>query len=238
MAEFGINIDTVYQTVQALANKEQRGYVTPQEFNLFANQAQLDIFEQYFYDLNAFAQQRPENNEIGDSVSMIRQKLRPWTWKQDFTNSLPAGARAGRIVHGSGMNMLIHQEIDPGEYKDYKASRWHEEGSVNEAFFWREPTITGTPVAAQGEQGIITSTNGGKVEYVKGRPKLVYWGYVIVNEKAIYDPAASSHFELHASEQPDIVVKILELAGVSIEDGQLIQYANSADQTNKADERI
>ena len=33
---FGVNIDSVYQTVQALANKEQRGYLTPQEFNLFA----------------------------------------------------------------------------------------------------------------------------------------------------------------------------------------------------------
>ena len=39
-----INVDTVYQTVQALANKEQRGYLTPQEFNLFAIQAQQDIF--------------------------------------------------------------------------------------------------------------------------------------------------------------------------------------------------
>ena len=46
-----IYIDTVYQTVQALANKEQRGYITPQEFNLFANQAQDDIFDQYLYDL-------------------------------------------------------------------------------------------------------------------------------------------------------------------------------------------
>ena len=47
-----VNIDTVYQRVLALANKEQRGYVTPLEFNLLANQAQLDIFEQYFYDIN------------------------------------------------------------------------------------------------------------------------------------------------------------------------------------------
>ena len=36
-----INIDTVYQKVLAFANKEQRGYITPQEFNLFADQAQL-----------------------------------------------------------------------------------------------------------------------------------------------------------------------------------------------------
>ena len=64
-----VNVDTVYQTVQALANKEQRGYLTPQEFNLFANQAQQDIFEQYFYDLNAFRGARPQERQVGDSVT-------------------------------------------------------------------------------------------------------------------------------------------------------------------------
>ena len=47
-----ININTVYQKVLAIINKENRGYLTPQEFNLFANQAQIEIFEQYFFDLN------------------------------------------------------------------------------------------------------------------------------------------------------------------------------------------
>ena len=45
-----INVDTVYQRVLAVANKEQRGFITPLEFNLLANQAQMEIFEQYFYD--------------------------------------------------------------------------------------------------------------------------------------------------------------------------------------------
>ena len=49
-----VSVDRVYQTVLAIANKEQRGYITPQEFNLFANQVQNSIFEQYFYDLNQF----------------------------------------------------------------------------------------------------------------------------------------------------------------------------------------
>ena len=44
-----VNIDTVYQRVLAIANKEQRGYITPLEFNLLANQAQLDVFEQYSF---------------------------------------------------------------------------------------------------------------------------------------------------------------------------------------------
>ena len=46
-----VNVDTVYQTVQALANKEQRGYITPQEFNLLANKAQLDLFNNYFHEV-------------------------------------------------------------------------------------------------------------------------------------------------------------------------------------------
>ena len=39
-----VNVNNVYQKVLALANKEQRGYITPQEFNLFADQAQHRIF--------------------------------------------------------------------------------------------------------------------------------------------------------------------------------------------------
>ena len=56
-----ISVDTVYQRVLVLANKEQRGYITPQEFNLLANQAQQEIFEQYFYDLNQRSRIEPES---------------------------------------------------------------------------------------------------------------------------------------------------------------------------------
>ena len=53
-----ININTVYQTVQAVLNKEQRGYVSPADFNKFAEQAQLEIFESYFYDKSHFSTSR------------------------------------------------------------------------------------------------------------------------------------------------------------------------------------
>ena len=45
-----VSIDNVYQRVLAISNKEQRGYITPQEFNLLAYKAQMDIFESYFHD--------------------------------------------------------------------------------------------------------------------------------------------------------------------------------------------
>ena len=70
-----INIDSVYQTVQALANKEQRGYITPQEFNLYANQAQMDIFEQYFYDLNQFSRIPGNDTRYADMVTTLEEKI-------------------------------------------------------------------------------------------------------------------------------------------------------------------
>ena len=54
-----VNINTVYTTVLYILNKEQRGYVTPAEFNSLAVQVQNEIFQTYFPDgnqLNRFNQ--------------------------------------------------------------------------------------------------------------------------------------------------------------------------------------
>ena len=83
-----VYIDTVYQRVLAIANKEQRGYITPQEFNLYANQAQMDIFEQYFYDLNAFSRMHGNETEYSDMVNILDEKISPFEkWKQSGTVS-------------------------------------------------------------------------------------------------------------------------------------------------------
>ena len=70
-----VSIDTVYQKVLAIANKEQRGYITPQEFNLFADQAQKDIFEQYFYDINQFNRVPGNDTEYSDMLRLLDEKL-------------------------------------------------------------------------------------------------------------------------------------------------------------------
>ena len=82
-----VNIDTVYQRVLSIANKEQRGYITPQEFNLIANQAQQDIFEQYFYDLDQFkrkqnapaVQFKSDETSFSEMIELIQNKLKPFT---------------------------------------------------------------------------------------------------------------------------------------------------------------
>ena len=70
-----VSVDTVYQRVLAILNKEQRGYLSPQEFNLFANQAQLEIFEQYFFDLNQYMRQRDNNTEYAQLANLVDEKI-------------------------------------------------------------------------------------------------------------------------------------------------------------------
>ena len=70
-----VNVDRVYQTVLALANKEQRGYITPQEFNLLAHKAQMDIFESYFSEIRAAKREAVRDVEFGRKIRTIQDKM-------------------------------------------------------------------------------------------------------------------------------------------------------------------
>ena len=188
-----VNVDSVYQTVQALANKEQRGYLTPQEFNLFANQAQQDMFEQYFYDLNAFQKRGPQVRAMGDSITHIQHKIintggvavsnsTGATYVGNGVWDIPSGRLTGRVFYTEGTNRR-ELKILPGHVEDLlnlNASKWHSKGS-DEVFYFED-----------GWNRIQVKTVGGNIttgitcESVSGQPGLVFWGYVIVNEKATY----------------------------------------------------
>ena len=64
-------------------------------------------------------------------------------------------------------------------------------------------------------KAIIYPTSSGKCTFVK-KPNSPKWGYVVVNKKAMYDNTSAIDFELHPSEEVELVYKILKLAGVSI----------------------
>lgn len=49
-----INVNKVYKSVLSILNKEQRGYLTPAEFNNLARQAQLELVDKLFYQYNKF----------------------------------------------------------------------------------------------------------------------------------------------------------------------------------------
>jgi hypothetical protein len=56
-------------------NKEQRGYLTPEEFNKIGQQVQLEIFNSYFEELNQQLRATPNDSEYANRIKTIEHKL-------------------------------------------------------------------------------------------------------------------------------------------------------------------
>ena len=65
------------------------------------------------------------------------------------------------------------------------------------------------------------------VSYIK-KPNAPKWGYVVVNDKALYNLDSSTDFELHPAEESELIYRILAFAGVALEKLQLTQVAGNA----------
>ena len=70
-----VNVNTVYRTVLLIINKEQRGYLTPDEFNKTAAQVQLDIFNEYFEDLNQQLRVPDNDSEYSARIKNLEEKI-------------------------------------------------------------------------------------------------------------------------------------------------------------------
>jgi len=68
------SINEVRNTVLAIANKNNYGYISPQDFNLYAKQAQMDMFEDYFYQYNNWIN-RENNRSSGTEYANIVKGL-------------------------------------------------------------------------------------------------------------------------------------------------------------------
>tara|TARA_A100001391_G_scaffold201534_1_gene188799 strand:+ start:1432 stop:2637 length:1206 start_codon:yes stop_codon:yes gene_type:complete len=85
-----INVNTVYTTVLSILNKEQRGYITPDEFNKLATQVQLEMFENYFEDLNQQLRVPQTESEYADRRKNIDNNISIFKTIGN-TTTVPAG---------------------------------------------------------------------------------------------------------------------------------------------------
>ena len=222
-----ISIDTVYQRVLAILNKENRGYLTPQEFNLFANQAQLEIFEQYFFDLNQYSRIKENNTEYANLYSIAEEKLSKFQKYDSFAVASGFCSFANTDLHKIGSviyNGIEVEKIDQKQYIQYNLTKLAAPSLTAPVFI--ERTIAGV----WGIQ-ILPAVSSVDIEYVK-KPSQVVWGYQNILGKAQYNASASTNFELHESEETTLVLKVLGYAGISIQDPNVIQIAD-AKETKK-----
>ncbi len=214
-----VNINKVYQKVLALANKEQRGYITPQEFNLFADHAQMEIFEQYFYDIEQF-----ERDASSDVDSLIEQKI------QIFKKSYGVITTAYEIPNNVHKISYIYLADTQSEHREYLEKREPGEFIKIKSGSLLNNSLT-TPIYYVYDNKIHFHANpslGTNYVYqmvAVEKPAAPNWAYVISGENALFNPNTSIDFELHSSEENKLVNKILALAGVAIKDIQLAQVA-------------
>ena len=220
-----VSIYTVYQRVLTLANKEQRWYITPLEFNLLANQAQLEIFEQYFYDLNQFKRQPSETTTFSDMEELIGNKLSAFTTVTALTSAAtvyPPNYRTGRIFVTVGTVNYEAKLIDMNDLRNLLNSPLHAFGLERNPVYIHS-NISGRDVEIYDHNGLRT---GGVSCEVITEPIRVEWAYNVVGEKALYNAGQSVDFTLHDSEETSLVTKILELSGVVIKQPDVVGIAN------------
>ena len=211
-----VNIDTVYQRVLALANKEQRGYITPQEFNLFANQAQMDIFEQYFYDRAQFGRVPGNKTMYADPIDILEEKIEIFHDSTSLTGSgniftLPSDlyrlARVNNPENSATIEKLTHQKFTTARNSPLTA-----------------PTISRPIYYVKGNQVIVNPNiiENINIDYIK-IPTKVEWNGFVTDTSQLYNSDDSVNFELHVSEEPNLVLNILKLAGIAMKDPSLYQ---------------
>lgn len=235
-----VSVDTVYQRVLALANKEQRGYITPQEFNLIANQAQLQIFEGYFNDINQFLRNPGNNSATADSLDYVEDKISIF---QEVDVPL-------NVLDGAKVLLPINNLVGyPGTVKDiYKLEEVRHNNNAcaqvtqQKLNYMRKGVFAGQPTLEHplyirtnnalliyhlnAAGGFVPLINNITCDYVR-KPINSHWDYVVVNGKALYNANGSTDFELHPSEESALVYKILELSGVVINKPGLSSYAKT-----------
>ena len=250
-----VSIDTVYQRVLTLANKEQRGYITPQEFNLLANHAQMEIFEQYFYDIKNQNAIPGNAEEYSDPLSVLHEKISIFETEED-NDWIEINMPVNGIVPPGMFTMAVPWDII------YKIGALYRD--VDDTGFKREIEILNTKdfdaairspltrptatrsIACVDARGLRIHDGNNFQTYNNGinlgisyimRPPRVDWGYVIINDKALYNDNTSTDFELHSSEETELVYKILKLAGVNLKAAEVVQVGQTLEQTQVQQEK-
>ena len=228
-----INVNTVYQTVLLILNKEQRGYMTPDEFNKIGEQVQLEIFEKYFEDLNQLIRSPQTDSDYADRVTYLEEKISEFEtvnaaqFVSGGTLTLPSNLHRLNTVAYSGIEL---QSLGRKEFYNIVRSPL------------TAPTET-YPVYTQ-DNGYLrilpTTIKGGVIELAFLRtPVAPKWGFE-VNQNLqfyVYKSTESTNFELHASEQTEVILRILAYAGIIIRDPQIVQAASAQVQQQNINEK-
>jgi len=187
-----INVNEVYKTALLILNKEQRGYVTPNEFNKIATQVQLQMFENYAEELNQQLRVPQADSDYSDRIMNTDEKLSIFKSFGDATYdnattpttpyyTLPTDLyRLGTVVYTGVNNSEVElQRLQRNDFYNIQKSLLTASTKYFPTYLYENERLYVKP------NGI---NSGVSVNYLR-KPKDPRWGYNVGTlGQYIYDP--------------------------------------------------
>lgn len=210
----------------SILNKDNNGYITPEEFNSFAKQAQLELFQQYFYDFQKSKLQDIkglETSGYSDITKQLDQTIDYFSKNTDlvYNNTtlkfdLPENFFLLNVLYYNGKEVT---HVDQGKLYYLLSSNLTAPTTLYPTY-----VMQGNSVAVYPDS--ITSNI--EIYYVR-YPLDPKWTYTMVNGSPLFNQSAQDYqdFELAISDFPKLVVKICEYAGTSIREQEVVANAKA-----------
>ena len=243
-----VNVNTVYQTVLLILNKEQRGYITPQEFNDIAAQVQLEIFEKYFEDLNQQLRIPQTDTDYSDRVLNIDEKISIFKTSgfciyNDSTLypfwTLPTVDIFSQNIELSRLGAVTYKPIN-GESVELQRLQRNDFYNIQKSKLTKSTKSFPTYLLENNRLFIspdtITDVSGSiSVDFIR-TPLTPIWGFTVGGlgqyiydftpfNDTVFPNTGSRDFELDSTEQTNIIMRILKYSGVIINDPNIVQAA-------------
>jgi len=230
-------INSVRATVLAVLNKSNYGYISPSDFNLYAKQAQLDLFEDYFYTYNFQVNKeniRQSGTGIADLKKSLEEVIEFFSVTADLTHvalntfTPPSDYYLiNKLLFNNGTKLKEMEKVTHSKITMLNNSLLTAPNEIFPAYTLEENLITAYPAT-------IDANGEVKCQYFR-YPKDPKWTFISLSAgEPSFDSTAADYqdFELPLSDEPNLVVKILEYAGVSIRESEVVQFAKTEETQN------
>jgi hypothetical protein len=229
-------INEVYTTVLQILNKDSRGYVTPQEFNNYAELAQLSIFEDLFHEYSkALVKQngRLYHSEYSNIPAHIREVIDIFTSETTLVNN--SGVYTIQDPEFYRLIQILANNREVEEVSKTEISRLIR----NEL---ARPTRDFPYFVKLGSQYKLypTSLGNNVVAFYVRKPKAPKWTFFSVGGNALFNPSATDFqdFELPYAYYNPIIVKILMYCGVQIREAEILQLTTANEQMEQNKQQL
>ena len=218
-----ININSVYKAVLVVLEQAKRGVLTPNEFSKIATQAQQEIFTQYFDDLNQLLRMPQTSLAYADRMALLDEKIS--IFKTNETLTL-ASSKVTPTSAVQELGSVIYSNREAQRIQQYEIYTTNQSPLTAPTAYYPVYTYEG------GEITLFPTLTGSVILNYLKFPADVKWGFNIDSELGhyIYNPLDSIDFEIHKSDQPLLIDKILGYAGVMTKDQFVMSLASSKEQ--------